>query len=183
LVYDKNANFFRRKLAKIAENCDNNIDHLLLKTGLRSSSSRFRHIDAKKGKVPAAASTLPPGSIHRWRGETASRTSLRTTGGEQGDQMSLGKITQNIAQPIFLVKIYYPIRNKVTQICGIHPWFSSYWPKYTNHPLGENSSNLVTLVIAGARKNFCCCAVTLDHKRSGPNFGATFCTVKVMDEL
>jgi hypothetical protein len=25
-VFEKNANFFRRKLAKIAENCDNNID-------------------------------------------------------------------------------------------------------------------------------------------------------------
>jgi hypothetical protein len=26
LVFEKNANFFRRKLAKIAENCDHNID-------------------------------------------------------------------------------------------------------------------------------------------------------------
>jgi hypothetical protein len=26
LVYEKNANFFRRKLANIAENCDHNID-------------------------------------------------------------------------------------------------------------------------------------------------------------
>jgi uncharacterized protein YijF (DUF1287 family) len=27
LVFDRNANFFRRKLAKFAENCDHNIDH------------------------------------------------------------------------------------------------------------------------------------------------------------
>jgi hypothetical protein len=26
-VFEKNAKFFRRKLAKIAENCDHNIDH------------------------------------------------------------------------------------------------------------------------------------------------------------
>jgi hypothetical protein len=26
LVFEKNANFFRRKLSKIAENCDHNID-------------------------------------------------------------------------------------------------------------------------------------------------------------
>jgi hypothetical protein len=26
LVFEKNANFFRRKFAKIAENCDHNID-------------------------------------------------------------------------------------------------------------------------------------------------------------
>jgi hypothetical protein len=26
LVFEKNANFFRQKLAKIAENCNNNID-------------------------------------------------------------------------------------------------------------------------------------------------------------
>jgi hypothetical protein len=30
LVFEKNANFFRRKLAKIAENCDHNIDPGLL---------------------------------------------------------------------------------------------------------------------------------------------------------
>jgi hypothetical protein len=38
MVFEKNANFVRRKLSKIAENCDHNIDPSLetfhLKTGL-----------------------------------------------------------------------------------------------------------------------------------------------------
>jgi hypothetical protein len=33
LVSEKNANFFCRKLSKIAENCDHNIDHWSLKVG------------------------------------------------------------------------------------------------------------------------------------------------------
>jgi hypothetical protein len=33
LVFEKNANFFRRTLAKIAENCDHNIDPGLFSTG------------------------------------------------------------------------------------------------------------------------------------------------------
>jgi hypothetical protein len=36
LVFEKSANFFRRKLAKIAENCDHNIDPCLEKNGIIS---------------------------------------------------------------------------------------------------------------------------------------------------
>jgi hypothetical protein len=46
LVFEKNANFFRRKLAKIAESCDHNIDPWSLRIGLKYSVHGESHLKA-----------------------------------------------------------------------------------------------------------------------------------------
>jgi hypothetical protein len=50
-------------------------------------------------------------------------------------------IAQNVCSPIHFIKI---IAEPLTQKCGLGT--SAIFKKVNNHPLGENSPNLVTLV-------------------------------------
>jgi hypothetical protein len=62
----------------------------------------------------------------------------------RGDQMSLLKIAQNVAQTIFCPNqsITFSAEKMLLQNCSTFEIF-----KINNNPIGENSPNLVTLVV------------------------------------
>jgi hypothetical protein len=67
---------------------------------------------------------------------------------KQGDQMSVGKSGPKSGPNNFFAKINPQLVpwKKVAQKCALLLQFFKPLPKVNNHPLGENSPNLVTLV-------------------------------------